>query len=947
MYCQTVADACAPAVSQTKGIFMPRRVINQALSASVILTTLMLAAGLSGCGKTESSASLMAEAKQYQQKGDNKAALIQLKNAATKSPEDAEVRQQLAVLYNQIANPVSAEKEIRKAISLGADKARAAPELAKALILQGKAQKAIDETEAVAANAGAELLATRGDAYLSLNQSGKAKESFEKALTARPGLTSALVGMARVAMASKDTEAASRFMEQATSANPKDATAWFFEGALMRELGKTDQALAAFSEAIKLKPDHINARIERTSMEIAAGKFDLAEADLDAARKLAPNSLPVLYSQAVLDFTQGKHAAAHESLLKVLSGAPDYMPAILLSGAVEIHLGTLQQAEQHLRKYLEKNPDNAYARKLLAQALLRSSQPADAVATLFPLLKDGTQDAQVLALAGESSMQTRDFKKATQYFEKASALAPNTAALHTSLGLSKLGQGQQELAVNELERATEIDPKSAQAGVALVRTELSLKRYDKALVAANKLVAAQPGNPMMHILQGGAYLGKGDRAGARASFERASTLQSGYYPAVANLAQLDIQDKKPDAAKQRLVAFLEKNKKNATAMTALAGLALAQKQPAEATTWLEKANAENPEAIAPAAQLAMHYLQTNQQQKALTLVRKMQTANPANADLLDLLGQAQIANNDTAGALETFSKLVSVAPKSPAAQLRLASVHLRLKNEPAATAEVKKALAMDPQFVPAKLLQIDLAMANGRNDEALALAREIQKSNGGSAVGYTLEGSIFIVQKKPELAIRPFEQAFAIAKTTPNLLKVVVALNASGKASAADARIAQWQQSHPADPLLAMFMGESYLANKQYKPAIDQFEAVLKVTPDNLAVLNNLALAYQEQKDPRALDTSERALKLAPNSAAVLDTVGWILVQQGNVTRGLPLLQKAVALQPASTELRFHLAVALDKSGDKKLARQELNTLLSNNKPFPQIDEAKSLLKLL
>ncbi len=325
----------------------------------------------------------------------------------------------------------------------------------------------------------------------------------------------------------------------------------------------------------------------------------------------------------------------------------------------------------------------------------------------------------------------------------------------------------------------------------------------------------------------------------------------------------------------------------------------------------------------------------------------MQTANPANADLLDLLGQAQLANNDTAGALETFSKLVSVAPKSAAAQVRLATVHLRLKNLTAAADDVKKALALDPQFLPAKLMQIDFAMANGRSDEALVLARDIQKANPGSAIGYTLEGSVLIMQKKPEQAIRPFEQAFAINKTTANLLKVAVALKTSGKASAADARVAQWQQTHPADPLLAMYIGESYLANKRYKMASEQFEAVLKVTPDNPSVLNNLAVAYQEQKDPRALDTAERALKLAPNSSAVLDTVGWILVQQGNVARGLPLLQKAVALQPGSTEQRFHLAVALDKSGDKKLAREELNTLLSNNKTFPQIDEAKALLKVL
>src|ERR1700730_16678396 len=89
-------------------------------------------------------------------------------------------------------------------------------------------------------------------------------------------------------------------------------------------------------------------------------------------------------------------------------------------------------------------------------------------------------------------------------------------------------------------------------------------------------------------------------------------------------------------------------------------------------------------------------------------------------------------------------------------------------------------------------------------------------------------------------------------------------------------------------------------------------------------LLNNLAWTYQQDKDPRALETAELALKQSPNSASVMDTLGWLLVEPGNTARGLPLLKKAVELAPKSTELRFHLAAALNKSGDKLAARKEL-----------------------
>jgi Flp pilus assembly protein TadD len=144
-----------------------------------------------------------------------------------------------------------------------------------------------------------------------------------------------------------------------------------------------------------------------------------------------------------------------------------------------------------------------------------------------------------------------------------------------------------------------------------------------------------------------------------------------------------------------------------------------------------------------------------------------------------------------------------------------------------------------------------------------------------------------------------------------------------------------------------MYLAESHLAAGEFKPAASILEGLVKRYPNNGAALNNLAWAYSEQKDPRALATAEQAYKAAGTNPAVMDTLGWMLVEQGNSARGLPLLQKAVAGAPNAPEIRYHLAVGLHKSGDKNGARKELETLLAQNRPFPQLEEARSLLKLL
>ncbi len=923
---------------------MPRSALKLTIPAALISGAFLLGASLGGCGKTQTSASLVADAQAYQQKGDNKAALIQLKNAVVKSPEDAHIRLLLATLYNDMGDGVSAEKEARKSISLGTPAATAMPVLAQALGAQGQFKKVLEETESAAANGAPAIMVARGNALVQMDQPDQAKEAFNAALKANPADGSALIGLASVALMRKDIAVANRLADDAAAKDPRDPEVWMFKGMLATHQARPDAAIAAFSQALSLKPDHRSAHLEKAYVEIGAGKFDAARADIEASKKVSPPMI-VLYTQALLDHTEGKNAQALEAIQKVLRAAPEHMPSILLAGAIELSLGSYEQAEQNLKKYLEKYPDTLYARKLLASTLLRSSQPADAAAALAPALAD-SQDPQLLALAGESYMQVRDFDKAADFFQKASTLAPDAAALHTSLGLSRLGQGDNAKAITELELATTMDPKSQQAGMALVRTELGLKQYDKALATVKMLEAKQPENAMVQNMEGGVYLSQGDTVNARASFEKAVQLQPSYFAAVVNLAQLDMQAKQPEQARKRFLAFLEKDKKHIGALSALAELANLEGKHAEATTWLERAVNDNPDAIAPAMQLASQYLRRGDKQKGLTLARKLQTANPTNPDLLNLLGQIQLANGAKDDALETFGKLVALLPKSAPAQLRLAGVHALMKNDAAALDDLKHALVLDPENVQAQLAMVELAMRKSDPEQALGLVRKVQKQNPKAPVGYLIEGDILMAQKKPELALRAYDQAYALGKAPQLLLKSVQTLKLLGKTKEADARVAQFQKEHPGEPMMAMYVGESQLASKQYKAAIAAFEGVLSTHPDSVVALNNLAWAYQQEKDPRALATAEKAAKLAPDNAAVMDTLGWILVEQGNVTRAVPLLQQAVSRAPDSGDIRYHLASGLFKAGDKANARKQLDQALAG-KSFSQIEDARTLLKQL
>ncbi|WP_229425309.1 MULTISPECIES: XrtA/PEP-CTERM system TPR-repeat protein PrsT [unclassified Massilia] len=673
------------------------RITSKMKLTTAVVSGALLLSGLAGCNRDQSTASLLAEAKQYQQKGDRKAALIQLKNAVAKSPQDGEARMALGTLYLETGDSVSADKELRKAASLGIPAERTLPLLAQAMQGQGKFKEILAEIKPEMAAKSAPLTALRGDAMLATNDLDGAKAAYEAALALQPNSGAAFTGLARHALLKRDVTAAERYTAEAVEKDPKNADAWMFRGGMLRGMNKPDEALASFDKALALRPYDQNANLEKAYIRINQGKYDLATTEIEAARKIAPNGLLVTYAQALLDYTQGKNAAARESVQKVLKVAPEHLPSILLAGAIELNLDSAQQAQSHLRKYLEADPGNLHARKLLAQALLKGSQPNDAVATLAPALND-SKDPQLLALAGESYMQAHDYNKATTYFEKAAQLAPEAAVVRTSLGLSRLNQGDTAKAIGELERATELDPKSDRALTALVQAELGLKHYDKALAAVGKLEKIKPEDPQTYNLKATVLLSKGDVPAARAAFEKALQVKPIFFPATANLAKLDMMEKKPEAARKRFESLLEKDKKNFGAMSALAELAALDNRPNDATTWLEKAQAENPDAIPPVLKLGSHYLATKQEKKALTLARKFQASNPGNAELLDLLGKAQLATDDGLGALDTYSKLVNVVPKSALAQMRLAEAHEKLKNDAAAAEALKRAVALQPDW---------------------------------------------------------------------------------------------------------------------------------------------------------------------------------------------------------------------------------------------------------
>ena len=889
-------------------------------------------------------------ARAFAEKGNDPAVIIEAKNVLLKDPQSVDARVLLGEASVRVGQGREAEIALKQARQLGADERALVVPLGRALLLQGDFKRVLAETlpdPTYAVGTTARIHAIRGEAELELGRFDDAAQSYKQALAFEPALVEALVGQARIAIVARNYDGADALLQQVLEKSPDDAAALIVKADLQRFRGKSAEAIAAYQQVLDRYPHNLAAHVNLASLEIISGQLDEAAKHIQAVRTNAAANVMAAYLHALLEYRKRNYTAARESIQKVLAATSEHLPSVLLAGSIEYAAGNNEQAEKYLRRGLAIAPNAIAARRLLIATLLRAGKTPQAIEMVQAAVQQAPNDPAVLSLAGETYVKAKDFAKASQYFSKAVALDPKNSQARTRLGISRLGAGDTERAMDDLESVIALETGDYDAELALIVAYMGRHDYDQAMKAVGLLERKQPENPITFNFKGGVYLAKKNISEARAAFEKALALNPVYVPAATNLARIDLSEGHPEAARKRYEAILEKDPKNLEAPIALVDLLRVTGAPAsEVMATLDRAAAANPESVRPRVLIARYALSSDPK-KALEAARQAAALSPNDPDMLDAMGAAQLATGEEGGAQATYGKLVELQPKSAIASFHLASVLARNGNEGGARRVLHRALEIKPDFLEAQSALVNLELKAGNVAEALRLSRQAQTLSPGSPVGYILEGDALMVSKAYLKAAAEYEKAYSVERSGGVAIKMHGAYNAGGKQGTGDSRLRDWLKQSPDDLGTRYYLATVAQQNKQYAVAIEQYEYILKKNPDNAVALNDLAVAFDHTRDTRALATAERAYKLMPNEAAIGDTFGWMLVEQGDLARGLQVLRSASNAAPDSIEIRMHLVQALLKSGDKDKAKGELERVVNLRGNFPQRPEAERLLASL
>lgn len=917
------------------------------------LTLAVCLLGLGGCERLKSytDQEYLQKAKTAQSQRNLKEAVIDLKNALQKNPNNAEARWLLGEAYVTLEQGREAEKELKRAQELGINPESLKVPMGRALLLQGLYKRALDETQPGSDSSQiniARILEIQGRAQLGLGKLDEGCPLFQQSLQKDADYIPAYWGLARCAAVQGKPDEARAQLKKALRLEENNSSTWLLLGDIEHNTNHYSEAELAYTQALKYKPKGIDALLGRAVNRIKLKKLPEAEQDIAAAFNISKAHPLATHLHGVVLYKQGKYNEAKSAFETTLKSIPGYLPSILWLGLTNTVLQNYQQAADQLTQFTRAFPRAVQIQTLLAMVQARMGGKEQALEALKLLGSVKIEDPQSLSTLAQAYMLVGEGELATQYLQRVVELKPDDAGSHYNLAVGLMKKGENAGAVEQLERSLAIDPELPQAEELLIKSLIADKQYDKALQAIDEFQSKRPKDPLPHYYRGSVLSLQNNQQGARAEFLKALDVQPGYPPASHSLALMAIREGNMEQARDYYQKALDHNKDHLSSMLALYFLETRMKHPEEAKKILEKAVAAHPTEPRPISLLASNYLNSGMARKALEVSSGAAAAHPDDIGLLQVRGSAYLASGDAGNALASYKRLVQLSPNSAEAYFLLAGAHAAL-NDPAATREaLTKALSLEPKHFGSKVVLARLNLKEGKIEEAARIGKELQQEYPKSVEGILIESDTLVSRKKLPDALRTLEQA---QKTYPASYQVVFALSRvrwdMGDREGSLKGVKDWLEVHPDDLPATVHLGSAYLSLGREQEATAAFEQALKLAPSDPVILNNLAWLSRKTNPDRALEYAEKAYKIAPNNPGVIDTLGWLLVQQGKIKRGLELLQKAFELVPDLPVVQYHYAAALAKAGEKALARRELERLLSSGKKFTEEPEARALLKQL
>ena len=363
------------------------------------------------------------------------------------------------------------------------------PEVARSLMEEAEhARDAGRDDEAIAKYARViEVAPNLASAYINLGaiyfKQGKvddAYRTFTKGVENAPADRTLLSNAAAAAQQLGKSDEALKFVDRALDTNKRDAALYALRSTVLRSLNRADEALAAQRQAVQLSPDDAKLQFSLGNLLFQAGKKDEAITAYQKSVSLDRAYLRAWYNLGAALFDMGKY-----------------------DEALQAYRMALEPIEQAFARREKVDPIHARAYENLGAIYLRQKQ----------------------------------YPQASDAYQKALRLEPNDTAALYNLAFIDFTTGKLDRAEDEYRKVMAADPTLPLAYLQL--GEIAFRRGD----TAKTIQLLTQGMPhfdretrlaALHVL-GRAQIARGDRAGAKATYQEIANAQPDAVDALVHL----------------------------------------------------------------------------------------------------------------------------------------------------------------------------------------------------------------------------------------------------------------------------------------------------------------------------------------------------------------------------------------------------------------------------
>jgi tetratricopeptide (TPR) repeat protein len=263
-----------------------------------------------------------------------------------------------------------------------------------------------------------------------------------------------------------------KLYRHAIAATPDNYIAYDGLGNALGASGKSEEALACYTEAVRLKPSYPEAQYDLGTTLMKRGKLEEAVQHLTAALKNNPAFAHAHINLGKALLEQGNLAAAADHLSKAVRLTPEDAEAHYNLGTVLFMQGKTDEAVVCFSEALRLRPDYGEAHGNLGIALMRQGKLGEGATHLAAASRLNPDNPEAHYNLGLALLDMSRPREAADQFTEALRLNPDAPGPHYHLALALVRQDKPQAALPQAQKARDLALAAGQSALAAKAEEL-------------------------------------------------------------------------------------------------------------------------------------------------------------------------------------------------------------------------------------------------------------------------------------------------------------------------------------------------------------------------------------------------------------------------------------------------------------------------------------------